>query len=576
MFKSIISSILIAIMLSQPSTAMFKTQNFSVSQSEDVKFTEKVSAEEIVANEKVVAAIQFDYEANDISALKAAATDDLTTNQELVRKIRQSNKTYYSSQNAKFIEKAEISYANMKISSYSPFVFIEFDSYTEYQAEKDELIAVAEKQQLGSVNVSTVATAGYRNLDADVAPEDITPPVIYMEDAKEMIGTSNSSYTGNGIYVGFAEYGYPDNLNIFEDTSIVTYSSIGNDVNSHATKTASIVGGEDGIAPGIELFFANNIESVGIEWLVEQGCLIINVSAGIFSDNSEDNGYYWLYDAYIDYLAWSNLVCFVVAAGNESTWSDFYISHPATAQNAITVGNIDANQYISARSCYDLAESMDNYLAKPTVVAPGQNIYVSGANNSEDFSFGTSFSAPMVTGMIALLMEEFSELIMYPEIIISATISGANTLPTQTDSWDVRAGAGLINYVNTRQILSFSNYNSATVANPTTASILMTDTVIVPSGNTLRYSFYGIYNSGETFSGNTTTHYIPNVSRYVVTIYDSEGFVVKSTVCTKNAITNSFVNTSDEEQQYTIKVRLFANKQITTNDYISISYRTYF
>ena len=376
MLKSIVASILIAIMLAQPSIAIFKTQNFSTSQNDQIEFVENISREKITTNEKIIATIQLDYEANNIGVFRSVATDDLATNKDLVRKVRQSNKEYYSSRNAKFIKESGISYDNMQISSYSPFVFIEFDSYSEYQAEKDKLVAVAEKQKLGNVDVTVVSETNIKELSAVVAPVDTIPPVIYMNNAKAIIGTQNSVYTGDGINVGFAEDTYPNDLTNFDNTSVTTRTSIVDNVGFHATKTASIAGGTYGIASEIDLFFADDITNVGIEWLIEQGCLIINISAGFLSDSpEEDDGYYWLYDAYIDYLAWSNLVCFVVASGNESVCSNSYVAHPATAQNVITVGNIDANQAISPESCYDLNSSLDAYLAKPTVVAPGQYIY---------------------------------------------------------------------------------------------------------------------------------------------------------------------------------------------------------
>ena len=61
----------------------------------------------------------------------------------------------------------------------------------------------------------------------------------------------------------------------------------------------------------------------------------------------------------------------------------------------------------------------------------------------------------------------------------------------------------------------------------------------------------------------------------MVTVYDAEGFVISTMVCDKNVNVNVLYNSSNESQQYTIKVRLLTNKYTSYNDFISIAYRVY-
>ncbi|MFZ1827687.1 MAG: S8 family serine peptidase [Candidatus Competibacteraceae bacterium] len=90
---------------------------------------------------------------------------------------------------------------------------------------------------------------------------------------------------------------------------------------------------------------------------------------------------------------------FVVAAGNDGIFTQRVLPAGLLNPNVITVG---ATDYLDKRAVWN-AENSSNF-GKVNIAAPGVNVYA--PNNSGDYATnfsGTSASAPMVTGVIALM-----------------------------------------------------------------------------------------------------------------------------------------------------------------------------
>ena len=89
----------------------------------------------------------------------------------------------------------------------------------------------------------------------------------------------------------------------------------------------------------------------------------------------------------------------VVAAGNSSQDLDQYQFAPANCDNVITVA---ATTMTGARASYS------NFGSKITIAAPGSKIVTTTANDlytpGDDSNSGTSFSAPVVSGIISLML----------------------------------------------------------------------------------------------------------------------------------------------------------------------------
>ncbi len=102
-------------------------------------------------------------------------------------------------------------------------------------------------------------------------------------------------------------------------------------------------------------------------------------------------------------IAFSRGIVCVVSAGNEGNQSWHYISSPGDAINALTVGAVKADETYAAFS--SVGPSSDGRV-KPDVTAQGQYPYVSDASgNINNNSSGTSYSGPIIAGMVACLWQ---------------------------------------------------------------------------------------------------------------------------------------------------------------------------
>jgi serine protease AprX len=226
----------------------------------------------------------------------------------------------------------------------------------------------------------------------------------------------NANYTrdtlnlkGSGVKVGIMESGYPDKTNPQLSGRSITFDVSDNEaasrLSSHATiVTSIIVGATEGIAPNASVYTAAALSRLEdyqkMEWLLDQGVVVINYSAGY----SDCRGTYSDMAKWIDHLENQHDVLFVKSAGN--TGLSTLISDPGMAYNAIVVGSIyehdsQSEPYwnddsLSTFSCY--GETTGGF--KPDLTAPGQGINIAGYSNSN----GTSFAAPHVTGVLTQIL----------------------------------------------------------------------------------------------------------------------------------------------------------------------------
>ncbi len=121
----------------------------------------------------------------------------------------------------------------------------------------------------------------------------------------------------------------------------------------------------------------------GIDYAVAHGCKVINLSAGGTSTNTSVS---------ISILnAIASGVIFVTITHNDSAGT---IRFPGRLNQCITVGATDQN---------DDRCGFSNYGPQIDLVAPGTNIYTAGIFGNLQNWWGTSFSAPMVSGVSAIL-----------------------------------------------------------------------------------------------------------------------------------------------------------------------------
>ncbi|MGZ9414161.1 S8 family serine peptidase [Mycoplasma sp. 5370] len=255
---------------------------------------------------------------------------------------------------------------------------------------------------------------------------------------------------------------------------------------SHADSVARIIADKKyGLNPNSIIYAANfkgdeneNEFSKWIkrmEWMIDNGVKIINHSYGrIFYKNGQNiykdvndflkNQYYNDYSYYLDFITKKYGIINVFSSGNDGENKDFhFVDGTKLSQNSVIVGstNIEGDS-VSTFSSWGHAS--DIIFNKPLVVAPGENYKFKSENS---FSSGTSFSSPLVTGVLAnIIMNNNSDLINKPESILSILGSGSywNSKNKYEKSFvhnfNKKYGIGLIDYQKikraTKNLYSFS------------------------------------------------------------------------------------------------------------------------
>lgn len=189
-----------------------------------------------------------------------------------------------------------------------------------------------------------------------------------------------------------------------------------------------------GVAPDATVYYATSKGSTAniyesLEWLIING----NVSVINMSFVNENSDTYDTFCQYIDCLIQQYRVTFVIAAGNGGQ----NVLSPGIAHNAITVGNEtytvnESGQYITNES--SSYKQKAKYANKPDIVAFGTNLYTLNSEFTPSCKYGTgnqnvtgtSFSAPIVSGTVALMIQANSALEANPIKIKSVILTSAN------------------------------------------------------------------------------------------------------------------------------------------------------
>ncbi|MBD1396043.1 S8 family serine peptidase [Pontibacter sp. JH31] len=162
----------------------------------------------------------------------------------------------------------------------------------------------------------------------------------------------------------------------------------------------------------------HNIEEVNwllaAEYADSAGADIINSSLGYTAFDPPSTSYTYpdlngnttIVTRAADYAAATGMLV-VVSAGNEGNKPWRYISAPADADSVLTVGAVDSLANHASFSSY--GPTADKRV-KPDVVAMGQQVYVVSSSGRLSRSSGTSFSGPIMAGMVACLWQANADL----------------------------------------------------------------------------------------------------------------------------------------------------------------------
>ena len=392
--------------------------------------------------------------------------------------VREEN----TKRNTTFLEKIFVRREDRKLffcSKYTSTIFIE--------ATKSEIEMLVSDETIESISL-------HEDLKCEATLNDVLSPVgVYCEGGtgNEYSGIS-PALTGMDIKIGVLE-GVVVETNgdggQFDATApqlngntnlhfINNVRDLGGNVpyapSKHATMVVSILAGQTyvhngktyrGVVPNATIYQTPVVNfddiATGIEACLQYDVSIINMSIGNLGTT-----YYTDYDKQIDKFVRENNVTIVVSAGNETMGSLNMIRSPGRANNAITVGNaktkasadvvLSAPYSLASDSCYFEPPYCPN---KPDLVAPGflsVPIYNEDTSQIEPyFESGTSFSAPIVAGIAAQIIENNPAFGVDPMLVKAALLFGADlslvdtSIDTQTTPFVYnKCGAGMVNAMN--------------------------------------------------------------------------------------------------------------------------------
>ena len=238
--------------------------------------------------------------------------------------------------------------------------------------------------------------------------------------------------------------------------------------NIHGAQVLSIMAGNDigqfvGIVPDAEYLLAKTEDNssefpveedrwiAGLEWADSLGADVVNSSLGY---NLWDDGSGYNYQDLDGRTALTSIAArlgverglvIVVAAGNEALSPWHYITAPADADGVTSVGSvslaIDPENKPNISATSSRGPTSDGRI-KPDLVAPGQGVVVADIRSGGyRRNSGTSFAAPIVSGISALMLEINPE--WTPERLLSELKSSA--LDMGMSGADTVFGWGLVN-----------------------------------------------------------------------------------------------------------------------------------
>jgi len=161
---------------------------------------------------------------------------------------------------------------------------------------------------------------------------------------------------------------------------------------------------------------------------IDDGCRVINLSLGMVGvDDALDEA--------LKYARMENIMV-VASAGNDSTSDNIIFPFPASRTYCLAVAALDT---------FNLKADFSNYGVKIDYCAPGTGIYAPYLDSSYAWWDGTSFSAPFVSGLAALLISKNPTLTV--EKIDTIMANTAADIDTLNPGLEGMLGHGLINMV---------------------------------------------------------------------------------------------------------------------------------
>lgn len=287
--------------------------------------------------------------------------------------------------------------------------------------------------------------------------------------------TYNYSYDGTGVNVYVFDSGINSAHEEFAGRVELGYTAISDgygaeDCAGHGSHTASLIGGKTyGVAKNVRLISVrvlncNNSNGSSatlypaIDWMVEHHQpgvpAVVNMSVGMSKSEAFN-------EAVRKLIADGMIV--VAAAGNQNR--DACLYSPASETSAISVGAIDKTE---------LRASYSNYGTCVDIFAPGSDLVGAwvGPSNTYRSSSGTSNAAPIVSGIVATMLQK------NPNLTQEEVAQALTATATSGALFNIGVGSpNLLAY----SVLDYAPPQTTTTTVSPTTTVVTTTTVPAPT-----------------------------------------------------------------------------------------------
>ncbi|WP_367771327.1 S8 family serine peptidase [Flavobacterium sp. WC2421] len=362
----------------------------------------------------------------------------------------------------------------------------------------------------GSGKIIAIMDAGYPGVDSAL-------PFQRLKDNNQILGgynfvsRSENFYTGNshGTSVLSTMGGYKENALVGSAPDASYYLFITEDTTS-----------ENPIEESLWVEAAEKADSLGVD--------VINTSLGYFEfDNSTYNHTYSEMNGTTAFMsrgaeiAFSRGMIVVTAAGNEGGTRNPYIAVPADAVSVLAVGAVNATEVRASFS--SIGPSFDGRI-KPDVMAQGVSTVLSDEFGNIITSNGTSFSSPIMAGIIASFWQAFPN--KTNKEIRQLILESADRFTNPTNQY----GYGIPDFSlalnkGTLNVNQFSTTSFVLYPNPTTDFVTVSFPESFNKGKVIIYTFSGQKILERDLSANSDSISLHSLSNgvYIYKI-ESDGF----------------------------------------------------
>ena len=458
-------------------------------------------------------------------------------------------KAYHTQKNQQIINQIDTDDMDgLYVSTYSP--------YFTYESTLQEITA-NNYEQLNDL-------ASYSYIEKIyVSPEHEYEPML--EEATEAIGVADyidtGILTGEDIVIGVLEAGIVDkNHSNFDNIDLTVRNEwyYIETVTEHATMVASIIAKmcPDAKLLSVEIF-GNAVSE--IDWMLDRNVNIINMSYG----ESTPSGNYNSESAYVDYIVNTYKVTIIASVSNSGS-NTGYVANPALGYNVIGVGASAAvNGNVLDFSAYKEINGPD----KPNIIAPGLAIKI----DPFYYHSGTSFSAPIVSSCVALLMEERTDLTIHPEYVLALMMNnGDRSDEGNTIGLDDSAGAGRINF---ESMMTYINNIIPITNNSNSVYLTRTFNVVLLHNQTIRATAAWLSKANGNANGTSCTDY--DLALIYKNNSTNEEYVMTHSVQTYNPFETFTFTLSSEYPEGIYTLRFKQSSDLVQEDHAALCYKIY-